>query len=56
MENNTSLSPVQSIKKYCLQCSGDSPKEVRECIIETCPLKPYRQGQNPNRKGLKKAF
>lgn len=47
------LSPVKAIKKHCLDCSGGSKKEVRECIIQDCPLYPFRLGKNPNRKGLR---
>jgi len=47
------LTPVKAIKKHCLDCSGGSKKEVRECIITDCPLYPYRMGKNPNRKGIK---
>jgi hypothetical protein len=47
------LSPVKAIKKHCLDCSGGSKKEVRECIIQDCPLYPFRFGKNPNRKGLR---
>lgn len=47
------LSPVKAIKKYCLDCSGGSKKEVRECIILDCPLYPFRMGKNPNRKGIR---
>lgn len=47
------LSPVKAIKRHCLDCSGGSKKEVRECIIQDCPLYPFRLGKNPNRK-LKK--
>ena len=45
-------SPVKSIRKHCLECSGQSPKEVRLCLITHCPLYPYRMGENPNRKGV----
>jgi len=47
------LSPVKAIKKHCLDCSGGSKKEMRECIIQDCPLYPFRIGKNPNRKGIK---
>lgn len=42
------LTPVKAIRKKCLDCSGDSHKEVRECIISDCPLHPFRMGKNPN--------
>lgn len=56
MEKKPVQSPVQSIKTYCLECSNQNLKEVRECILTDCPLYPFRQGENPNRKGLKKGF
>jgi hypothetical protein len=46
------LSPLKSIRKKCLDCSGDSRKEVKECPILDCPLYPYRFGKNPKRKGI----
>lgn len=46
------LSPVKAIRAYCIECSGNSCKEVRECIIKNCPLYPFRLGKNPNRKGI----
>lgn len=47
------LSPVKAIKIKCLDCSGGVKKEVRECIIQDCPLYTFRLGKNPNRKGLR---
>ena len=46
--------PVKSIRKKCLDCSGGSVKEVRECEITDCALYPFRMGKNPNRKGIRK--
>lgn len=42
------LSPVKSIKKFCLDCVGGNIKERRLCIDTDCPLYPYRLGHNPN--------
>lgn len=42
------LTPVQAIRKKCLDCSGFSRKEVRECVLIDCPLYPFRMGTNPN--------
>ena len=47
------LTPVKSIRKKCVECTGGSLKEVRECVIPDCPLFPYRMGKNPNRKPSK---
>ncbi len=42
------LTPVKSIRKKCIDCSGGSLKEVRECVIPDCALFPFRMGKNPN--------
>lgn len=46
------MTPIKSIRAHCLECSGQSPKEVKECTITNCALYPYRLGKNPNRKGI----
>ena len=46
------LTPVKAIRTKCLECSGGSPKEVRECVIPDCALYPYRLGTNPARQGI----
>lgn len=46
------LTPIKAIRAKCLDCSGGQPSEVRNCLIEDCPLFPYRFGKNPNRKGI----
>lgn len=45
--------PVKSIRKKCIDCSGGSLKEVRDCDIDDCPLYPFRMGKNPNRRSCK---
>jgi hypothetical protein len=45
------MSPCQAIKLWCYECSGFDRSEVRNCPDKKCPLWPYRQGKNPNRKG-----
>lgn len=45
------MTPVQSIREFCLKCAGGSKKAVRECAAE-CPLHPFRLGKNPNRAGI----
>jgi hypothetical protein len=39
------LSPLKSIRAYCLDCSGDSRNEVKLCQIPDCPLYQYRMGK-----------
>ncbi len=42
------MSLLSTIRKHCLDCSGGSPIEVRECRSEkTCKLWPYRMGTRP---------
>ena len=31
-----------AIRKKCMDCCGNSTKEVRRCNIKDCPLWPYR--------------
>lgn len=44
------LTKLRAIRAKCLDCSGGSPKETRECVMLDCPLYPYRMGKSPNRK------
>jgi len=46
------LTPLKAIRQNCLECVGNSCKEVRECDKLDCPLYSYRMGKNPNRKGV----
>jgi hypothetical protein len=39
----------RAIRRHCLDCSGASPAEVKECRFRKCPLWAYRLGRNPNR-------
>ena len=41
---------LKAIKRCCLDCSGGSKAEVRNCERVGCPLHPFRLGNNPNRK------
>ena len=42
------LTPIKSIRKFCLSCLGGSFQEVKECSAEeTCSLYPYRLGRRP---------
>lgn len=44
------LTPLQAIRKNCLQCLGWDSKEVEKCTGERmCFLYPFRFGKNPNR-------
>jgi len=43
------LTPLKSIRAYCLWCCCGSSPEVRICPSEKCALWPYRHGHNPKR-------
>lgn len=51
MQHN--LSPLKAIRANCLECSGNVPKEVKNCIIPNCPMYQYRMGFNLNRSKTK---
>lgn len=41
-----SASPLKRIRQHCLQCSGDSSNEVKDCPIKSCPLYDLRFGKS----------
>lgn len=41
--------PVKAIRAFCIECFGDSPREIVNCTATTCPLYPFRMGTNPYR-------
>jgi len=48
------MNKSQAIKKYCLECSGNSPKEVTLCHLVDCPLWQFRFGYSIKDKRYKK--
>ena len=50
--STTKQTPLKAIRHHCIDCSGGSTKDVRNCIITDCPLYIYRMGTNPRRKGI----
>ena len=38
---------LKAIRAKCLDCTCGSPGEVRNCIITSCPLWPFRMAANP---------
>ena len=42
------MTPMKAIRAKCLQCSNESPKEVKLCPVTDCPLYDFRSGKNPN--------
>ena len=50
------ISPVEAIRRKCLDCSGHQPAEVKLCEAVTCPIWPFRAGRHPyTRKSLQEA-
>ena len=48
------LTPMKAIRAKCIDCSGGSYKEVTQCLVEACPLYPYRYGKRPTKEALQK--
>jgi len=46
------LTPLKAIRAKCLECSGGSVGEVRNCLVPECALFPFRFGTNPSRRGI----
>jgi len=38
----------KAVKAKCLDCSGNSVTNVKECPAKDCSLWPYRFGEQPN--------
>ena len=45
------LTPVKSIRRYCLTCCMENSAEVNRCPAKDCPLHPYRMGHRPKGNG-----
>jgi hypothetical protein len=41
------LTPVQSIREKCKDCTCNQLHEIKECQVTTCALWPYRMGKRP---------
>lgn len=39
--------PMTAIRAKCVYCSNGQLKEVAECRVTSCPLYPFRMGENP---------
>ena len=44
--------PIKAIRKKCLDCTCNQPKEIRLCPVIECDLYPYRMGRRPNKATL----
>lgn len=43
---------VKLVRAYCLFCQGNQVVFVRECAEQSCALRQFRLGTNPNRAGI----
>lgn len=41
------MSPIQAIRRKCLDCSGHQLAEIKLCEVVTCSLWPFRAGRHP---------
>lgn len=44
------ITPIQAIRKMCLECCNGQQNEIINCMIERCPLYDFRIGAKPQRK------
>ncbi len=42
--------PLRAMRKKCLDCCGNSSREVELCPVRDCALYPYRLGKHPTKK------
>jgi len=47
--------PLTALRARCLDCCGDSPLAVRNCMMLSCPQWAFRMGTNPFRKPASEA-
>jgi len=47
------ITPAKAIRKYCLWCSNNQPKEIRLCPSKDCSLYRYRLGYEIETEALK---
>ena len=40
------MTKQEAIRRYCVECAGNSHKEVTLCCLVDCPLWPWRTGQH----------
>jgi hypothetical protein len=41
------MSPMEAIRRKCLDCTAGSAHEIRGCVAMTCPSWAFRMGKNP---------
>ena len=54
MQQAKHTTPLQAIRRKCVECSGGQRSEVERCQMTDCDLFVYRFGTNPRRKRIGK--
>lgn len=49
------LSPLRSIRRFCVYCMGGQAQHIAGCTAPTCPLYPYRSGRTGRTKDIPQA-
>lgn len=44
------LTPMQAIRRKCLECCNGQKREIKECTVKTCPLYEFRISERHHRK------
>jgi len=44
------LTPIKTIRRFCIECMGGSPYDIPKCTSPSCWLYPYRMGKHPTSK------
>ena len=48
IKNKLFDTPVNAIRKKCIDCCNDQYEEIRNCTVINCALYPYRMGHRPD--------
>ncbi len=46
------ITAIKAIRLKCIDCTNNQLVEIKNCLILTCPLYPFRMGKNPNIKRI----
>lgn len=46
------MSPLQSIKNFCIDCMGGQQRLVKDCPSKSCPLWAYRLGKSSRKREM----
>ena len=40
------MTPLKAIRAHCTECMCGQVKEIKLCVMDSCPLHPFRMGKN----------